>query len=211
MGDTWVICTATVEDKVPPFLTGKGQGWLTAEYAMLPGATNSRTRRESVAGRPTGRSQEIQRLIGRAVRACLDLKAFGERTLLIDCDVLQADGGTRTASINGAFVATALAVQSLQKRGVLATSPIRSAVAAVSVGLKGGDLLVDLDYGEDSSCDVDMNFVMLEEGKIVELQGTAEHGTFSPEDSQRMMLSASAAIGEIIAIQKETLQKAAHA
>jgi ribonuclease PH len=145
------------------------------------------------------------------VRACLDLKAFGERTLLIDCDVLQADGGTRTASINGAFVATALAVQSLQKRGVIATSPIRSAVAAVSVGLKGGDLLVDLDYGEDSSCDVDMNFVMLEEGRIVELQGTAEHGTFSPEDSQRMVKSASAAIVEIIAIQKETLQKAAHA
>ncbi|MFH1018770.1 MAG: ribonuclease PH [Pseudomonadota bacterium] len=210
MGNTWVICSATVENKVPPWLEHKEQGWLTAEYSMLPCATNTRTRRESTVGRPAGRSQEIQRIIGRALRSCLDLKALGERTILIDCDVLQADGGTRTASINGAFVALASAVQSLQRKGTIASSPVRSAVAAVSVGLKGSEILVDLDYDEDSTCDVDMNIVMLEEGKIVEMQGTAERGSFSSGESQRMVQHASEAISEIMKAQKEILKKAAH-
>ncbi len=210
MGDTWVVCGATVDDRVPPWLEHKGQGWLTAEYSMLPCATNTRTRRESTVGRPTGRSQEIQRLIGRALRACLDMKSLGERTILIDCDVLQADGGTRTASINGAFVALALAVKSLQQKGKIASSPIRSAVAAVSVGLKENEVLVDLDYKEDSTCDVDMNVVMLQDGRIVEMQGTAERGTFSPADSQRMVQSASEAITEVINAQREVLNGPAH-
>jgi ribonuclease PH len=205
MGDTWVLCTATVEEKVPPFLTGKGKGWVTAEYSMLPRATDVRTRRESTSGRPNGRSQEIQRLIGRALRACVDTKALGERTLTIDCDVLQADGGTRTTAINGAFVALALAIRKLQERGTIATSPIKSAVAAVSVGIVNGELRVDLDYREDSGCDVDMNVVMLEGERIVELQGTAEKEPFSPKDAERMLAAASKAVQEIFAIQRDTL------
>ena len=208
MGDTWVVCTASVEESVPPFLEGKGKGWLTAEYAMLPGAGRGRTRRESTSGRPSGRSQEIQRLIGRSLRSAVDTSALGERTIAIDCDVLQADGGTRTASINGGFVALILAVRSLQKRGILAKNPIRSPVAGISVGLKNGNILVDLDYVEDSSCDVDMNFVMLEGGKLVEVQGTAEGAPFTAADSQKMLEHASRAIDRIIALQRTTLEAA---
>ncbi len=205
MGNTWVMCTASVEHSVPPWLQNKNQGWVTAEYSMLPAATHSRTKREAVRGKQSGRTQEIQRLIGRALRACIDLTALGERTILIDCDVIQADGGTRTASINGAFVALALAVQKLQKNKAIATSPIKSAVAAISLGLKSGKVLVDLDYEQDSKCDVDMNFVMLEESRIVELQGTAEHAWFSAEEAQNMLAEASKAIEHIIQQQKEAL------
>jgi len=205
MGDTLVLCNASIEEKVPPFLDGKGKGWITAEYSMLPRSTNIRTRREASAGKLSGRTQEIQRLIGRSIRACINLKALGERTITLDCDVLQADGGTRCASINGAFVAMTLAVQKLQKKGTLASSPIKSAIAAISVGIKKGEILVDLDYKMDSTCDVDMNIVQLEGGKLVELQGTAEGDTFSLDESTRMIQKATMAIEEIIALQKEVL------
>ena len=211
MGETKVICTASVDETVPPFLEGRKKGWITAEYSMLPRSTHSRTRRDSSTGRPNGRSQEIQRLIGRALRACIDTSILGERTILIDCDVLQADGGTRTASINGGFVALALAVQWLQKQGKITASPLKSAVAAVSVGLKQGELLVDLDYNEDSSCDVDMNFVMLEGLRIVEMQGTAEGSSFSAEESQKMLKHASQAIERIITLQRNILTPPARA
>ena len=206
-GETWVICTASIEERVPPFLEGKNKGWVTAEYAMLPRATSSRTRRESKTGKQGGRTQEIQRLIGRALRACIDLKALGPRTITLDCDVLQADGGTRTASINGAFVALALAVRHLQEKKTISTSPIKSAVAAISVGMKNGDVLVDLDYKEDSSCDVDMNFVMLEGDKIVEMQGTAEGEAFSSKDAQQMLEGAQTAIAKIMEAQKKLLEQ----
>jgi ribonuclease PH len=206
MGQTWVIATASIEEKVPPFLEGKGSGWVTAEYAMLPRATHSRTRRESVGGRPNGRSQEIQRLIGRALRAAVNLKAIGERTITIDCDVIQADGGTRVASINGGFVALALAIRWLQQKGKIATSPIKSATAGVSLGMKGGEILLDLDYNEDSKCDVDMNVVMLAKGEIVEMQGTAEGATFTMKDSQKMLERASLAIERIMEAQQKVLQ-----
>ena len=208
MGETWVLCAATVEESVPPFLDGKNRGWVTAEYSMLPRATHTRKRRDITTGRINGRTQEIQRLIGRALRSAVDMKALGERTIVVDCDVIQADGGTRTASINGGFVALALAIQKLQKKGKIATSPIQSAVAAVSIGLKKGETLVDLDYGEDSSCDVDMNFVMLENNRIVELQGTAENSSFSPEESQKMLADAGRTIKKIIGIQRAVLEKA---
>ncbi len=209
MGKTWVLCTACIEENVPPFLEGKNTGWVTAEYAMLPGATHTRTRRESTQGKQQGRSQEIQRLIGRALRACINTKALGPRSIFVDCDVLQADGGTRTAAINGAFVALAMAVQVLQKKGVIASSPIHSAVAAVSVGMKNGEVMVDLDYGEDSNCDVDMNFVMLNNHRIVEMQGTAERNSFTAEDSQTMLKAAGHAIGRILELQKSTLERSA--
>jgi ribonuclease PH len=205
MGDTWVITTASIEEKVPPFLEGKGSGWVTAEYSMLPRATHTRSRRDSTSGRPTGRSQEIQRLIGRALRAALDVKLLGERTITIDCDVIQADGGTRIASINGAFISLALAVRWLQKNGKIATSPIKSAVAGVSLGLKKDEILLDLDYNEDSSCDVDMNVVMLENQRIVEMQGTAEGATFTAEQSQEMLQRAAVAIDRIMNAQRAAL------
>ncbi|MFH1262706.1 MAG: ribonuclease PH [Pseudomonadota bacterium] len=205
MGETWVITTASVEEKVPPWLERKGSGWVTAEYAMLPRATNSRTRREGAAGKQTGRTQEIQRLIGRALRAAVDLKALGERTITIDCDVIQADGGTRIASINGGFVSLALAIAWLQKKEKIATSPIKSAVAGISLGLKKGNFLVDPDYNEDSTCDVDLNVVMLEKGKIVELQGTAEGATFTAEESNQMVRQASHAIERIFDAQYSAL------
>lgn len=207
MGETWVLATASVEEKVPPFLLGKGSGWVTAEYAMLPRATHSRSRRESSAGRPNGRSQEIQRLIGRALRASIDLKALGERTITIDCDVIQADGGTRTAAINGGFVALALAVRWLQQKGKIATSPIKSAVAGVSIGRRKEKLLLDLDYNEDSQCDVDLNVVMLAKGEIVEMQGTAEKATFSIDNSHEMLKIAAAGIEQIMTTQTEVLQR----
>jgi len=185
MGETWVITTASIEEKVPPFLEGKGSGWVTAEYAMLPRATHTRSRRESSTGRPTGRSHEIQRLIGRALRAALNLKGLGERTITIDCDVIQADGERGSRRLTAVFLCLALAVQRLQKTGKIGTSPIKSAVAGVSLGLKDGEILLDLDYKEDSSCDVDMNIVMLEGGRIVELQGTAEQSHVTAEGIPR--------------------------
>ena len=175
-GRTRVLCAVSVEDGVPPFLRGAGQGWVTAEYSMLPRSTNTRTRRETT---PRGRTQEIQRLIGRSLRASVDMKALGERTLTADCDVLQADGGTRTAAITGAYVAVRLAAATLMKRGDLSASPVGRAVAATSVGIVDGRALLDLDYAEDHAADVDFNVVMTDEGEFVEVQGTAESGSFS--------------------------------
>jgi ribonuclease PH len=173
-GDTHVLCSASIEESVPSFLKGKGQGWVTAEYGMLPRSTSSRMPREAAKGKQSGRTQEIQRLIGRSLRAIIDLKKLGERTIHIDCDVIQADGGTRTASISGAYVALYDAIQTLIKSKKIMSSPLIDSIAAISVGIKGGEVLLDLDYVEDSSCDTDMNIVMTGEGKFVEIQGTAE-------------------------------------
>ena len=178
-GNTKVICTASIDESVPPFLRGKNQGWVTAEYGMLPASTASRMRREAAQGKQSGRTQEIQRLIGRSLRAAVDLSRLGERQILIDCDVIQADGGTRTASITGAYVALHLAVGKLLAAGKLAHNPIREAVAAVSLGIVGGVPLLDLDYLEDSGCDSDINLVMTASGNIIEIQGTAEGAAFS--------------------------------
>src|SRR5208282_1252060 len=177
-GDTRVLCTASIEDGVPGFLRGKGQGWITAEYGMLPRATHTRSAREAARGKQSGRTQEIQRLIGRSLRAVVDLAALGERTVTLDCDVLQADGGTRTASITGAYVALADACEALIRRRVLSASPLHGQVAAVSVGIVGGKTLLDLDYGEDSEAETDMNVVMNTAGAFVEVQGTAEGHPF---------------------------------
>ena len=177
-GDTRVICTASVEESVPGFLKGKGRGWVTAEYGMLPRSTGSRMRREAAVGKQSGRTQEIQRLIGRSLRAVIDLEKLGERQILIDCDVIQADGGTRTASITGAYVALADAISRLMAQGKLAENPLRDQVAAVSVGMVGGRALLDLDYPEDSGCETDMNVVMTGSGRFVEIQGTAEGEPF---------------------------------
>ena len=183
LGDTWVLCAASIEKSVPPFLVGKGQGWLTAEYAMLPRATHTRSKRD-----PGGRGKEIQRLIGRALRAAVDLKALGERTIAVDCDVLCADGGTRCASITGAWVAVALAIERLVKQGVLADArALQPPVAAVSVGIVGGEVVCDLPYVEDSKADVDMNVVMTESGALIEVQGTAEHAAFSRAQMDAML------------------------
>ena len=204
-GDTRVICTASVEDGVPAFLKGRGQGWVTAEYGMLPRSTHTRTDREAARGRQSGRTQEIQRLIGRSLRAVTDLQALGERTVKIDCDVIQADGGTRTASVTGAFVALYDAVSNLQERGAPAASPILDFVAAVSVGLFEGVPVLDLDYAEDSRCDTDMNVVMTGSGGFVEVQGTAEGRPFSAEQMQSLMALARQGIAQLIAKQKEAL------
>ncbi|MFZ5557280.1 MAG: ribonuclease PH [Pseudomonadota bacterium] len=206
-GDTQVVCTASIEDKVPPFLKGQGQGWLTAEYGMLPRSTGTRMEREAARGKQSGRTQEIQRLIGRALRAVVDLKALGERTLKIDCDVLQADGGTRTASITGAFVAVADAVAFLQSRQILDASPIRDHVAAVSVGIYQGVPVLDLDYLEDSGCDTDMNVVMTGSGGLVEVQGTAEGHPFTRAELDAMLALAQQGIGELVAAQKQALAR----
>ncbi len=205
-GDTKVLCTVSVEDKVPPFLKGKGQGWLTAEYGMLPRATNTRSDREAARGKQSGRTQEIQRLIGRALRAVVDLKALGERTLQIDCDVIQADGGTRTASITGAFVAVHDAVNYLLDKQLLAASPIRDSVAAVSVGVCQGVPVLDLDYPEDSGCDTDMNVVMTGSGGLIEVQGTAEGAPFSRAEMNAMLDLAQQGIQQLIAAQKAALK-----
>ena len=173
-GDTWVLCTASVEEKVPPFLRGKGQGWVTAEYGMLPRATHTRGQREAARGKQSGRTQEIQRLIGRSLRAVVDMAALGERQILIDCDVIQADGGTRTASITGAFVALALALEKLRERDAIRTIPLTDYVAAISVGIVDGEPLLDLAYEDDSRADVDMNIVKTGDGRFIEVQGTAE-------------------------------------
>jgi ribonuclease PH len=205
-GDTKVVCTVSIDDKVPPFLRGKGQGWLTAEYGMLPRATNTRSDREAARGRQSGRTQEIQRLIGRALRAVVDLSRLGERTLQIDCDVIQADGGTRTASITGAFVAVHEAVGSLLAKKLIAVSPIRDFVAAVSVGVYQGAPVLDLDYDEDSACDTDMNIVMTGSSGLVEVQGTAEGKPFSRAEMDAMLDLAQKGIAQLIAAQKAALK-----
>lgn len=199
-GNTHVLCTASVEEKVPEWMKGKGTGWVTAEYSMLPRATHTRSKRDRE--KVSGRTQEIQRLIGRALRGMVDLKALGERSIFIDCDVLQADGGTRTASISGACVALIEALNGLEKQGKIRTRAWTDTVAAVSVGMKGGELLVDLDYNEDSSCDVDMNVVATGSGKLVEVQGTAERDPFSKEQLDVMLGGALNALEQIRKIQK---------
>jgi ribonuclease PH len=204
-GDTRVLCTASVEEGVPGFLKGRAQGWVTAEYGMLPRSTHTRTDREAARGKQSGRTQEIQRLIGRSLRAVTDLQALGERTVKLDCDVIQADGGTRTASVTGAFVALYDAVTKLQERGALGASPIRDFVAAVSVGLYEGVPMLDLDYAEDSRCDTDMNVVMTGSGTFVEVQGTAEGRPFSAEQMQALIALAQQGIARLIGRQKEAL------
>jgi ribonuclease PH len=204
-GDTRVLCTASVEEKVPGFLRGRGQGWVTAEYGMLPRATNTRTDREAARGKQSGRTQEIQRLIGRSLRAVTDMGKLGERTIQIDCDVIQADGGTRTAGITGAFVALYDAIALLMQRGLVAESPVRDFVAAVSVGMVGGAPVLDLDYAEDSTCDTDMNVVMTGSGGFVEVQGTAEGAPFSQAEMDALMGLAQTGILELIAKQKDAL------
>ncbi|QBJ77462.1 ribonuclease PH [Aquitalea sp. USM4] len=204
-GDTKVICTASVEESVPGFLKGKGKGWVTAEYGMLPRSTGSRMRRESAAGKQSGRTQEIQRLIGRSLRAVVDMEKLGERQIQIDCDVIQADGGTRTASITGAFVALHDAISCLIAQGKLTQSPLRDFVAAISVGIHQGEVVLDLDYLEDSDCETDMNVVMTGNGRFVEVQGTAEGEPFSEEEMAAMMRLAKKGISELIALQRQAL------
>ncbi|MGB9109668.1 MAG: ribonuclease PH [Telluria sp.] len=204
-GDTKVICTASIEDKVPGFLKGKGQGWMTAEYGMLPRSTHTRMDREAARGKQSGRTQEIQRLIGRSLRAAFDLEAFGERTLHLDCDVIQADGGTRTASITGAMVAAYDAFNALVGRGAIASVPVTQFVAAVSVGVYKGMPVLDLDYIEDSNCDTDMNVVMTDLGHFVEVQGTAEGAAFSRAGMNRLLDLAEHGIRELVTVQKQAL------
>jgi ribonuclease PH len=206
-GDTKVLCTASVEERVPPHKRGSGEGWVTAEYGMLPRATHTRSDREAARGKQSGRTQEIQRLIGRSMRSVFDLAALGERTLCLDCDVLQADGGTRTAAITGAYVAAHDAVSWLLKHGRIAASPIRDAVAAVSVGIVKGTPLLDLEYVEDSACDTDMNVVMTGAGGFVEVQGTAEGAPFSRAEMQALLALAGKGIGELVAAQKAALAR----
>jgi len=205
-GDTRVLCTASVENRVPGFLRGKGEGWVTAEYGMLPRATGSRTDREASRGKQGGRTLEIQRLIGRSLRACVDRKALGERTITLDCDVLQADGGTRTAAITGAYVALHDAVNWLLARNDIKASPLHGAVAAVSVGIHNGVPVLDLDYVEDSSCDTDMNVVMNDGGGIIEIQGTAEGHAFRREELDALVDLANAGIGELFQHQRQALE-----
>jgi len=206
-GDTRVLCTATVEEKVPGFLRGKGQGWLTAEYGMLPRSTGSRMRRESASGKQGGRTMEIQRLIGRSLRAAVDMKALGEHTITIDCDVLQADGGTRTASITGGFVALADAVQYMLDKKLIKTSPITAHIASVSVGIYDDMPVTDLDYIEDSNCETDMNLVMNSEGGFIEIQGTAEGKTFSSDELNAMLELGKDSINQLIEYQKQALNE----
>ena len=205
MGDTRVLCTASVEERIPPWLRGKGEGWVTAEYGMLPRATSDRTQREAARGGQGGRTMEIQRLIGRSLRACVDRVALGERVITMDCDVLQADGGTRTASITGAYVALVDAVNALMQRGLLKRNPIHGEVAAVSVGVYQGVPVLDLDYAEDSRCDTDMNVVMNDGGGFIELQGTAEGHAFRREELDALLTLAQKGIGELIEAQRIAL------
>jgi len=202
-GSTRVLCTASVDKGVPPFLRGKGQGWVTAEYGMLPRSTHTRMRREAAAGKQGGRTIEIQRLIGRSLRSIVDMKKLGERTIWLDCDVIQADGGTRTASITGAYVALADACKFLVKKRLLKELPMNDFVAAVSCGIVGGKALLDLDYVEDSGCETDMNFVMTGTGQFVEVQGTAEEKPFTRDQFNEMAELAEKGIGELIAIQRK--------
>ena len=207
-GDTRVLCTASVEDRVPQFLRGKGEGWVTAEYGMLPRATKERTQREATRGGQGGRTMEIQRLIGRSLRACVDRVALGERTVTLDCDVLQADGGTRTAAITGAYVALVDAVNSVLDRGALKKNPILGAVAAVSVGVYRGVPVLDLDYPEDSACDTDLNVVMNDGGGFIELQGTAEGHAFRRDELDALLGLAQKGISELLHLQREALVRA---
>ncbi len=204
-GETRVICTASVEERVPPFLKGKGQGWVTAEYGMLPRATHTRSPREAARGAQSGRTQEIQRLIGRSLRACADLAALGERTITIDCDVIQADGGTRTAAITGGFVALADAVRTLLERRSLKKNPLHGQIASVSVGIWRGTPVLDLDYAEDSEAETDMNVVMNDAGAYIEVQGTAEGHAFRAEELDAMLALARAGIAELIGHQRAAL------
>jgi ribonuclease PH len=205
VGDTKVVCTASVEERVPPFLKGKGEGWITCEYGMLPRATTTRTQREASKGAPSGRTHEIQRLIGRSLRSVIDLTALGERTLWIDCDVIQADGGTRTASITGAFVAVVDALRHLKGQGAFVDLPVVDFVAATSVGRLGGEILLDLAYEEDSKAEVDMNVVKTGRGLFVEIQGTAERTPFSDEEMKKLLAAAEKGIQELIGEQKKAL------
>lgn len=205
-GDTKVLVTATVEESVPPFLKGKGQGWVTAEYGMLPRSTNSRMKREAAQGKQSGRTQEIQRLIGRSLRAVVDLKALGERQIILDCDVIQADGGTRTASITGAWVALSDAVKTLLDKGLLTQSPIIDHVAAISVGIFENQAVLDLDYPEDSNCETDMNVVMTGKGHFVEVQGTAEGVAFSRAEMNALLDLAESGIRDLIQMQTVAIQ-----
>jgi len=205
-GDTKVLVTASVEERVPPFLRGKGEGWVTAEYGMLPRATHTRGSREAAKGKQSGRTQEIQRLIGRSLRAVCDMKAMGERQIVIDCDVIQADGGTRTASISGAWVALRLAVNGLMAAGKLSADPIRQKVAAVSCGIYQGTPVLDLDYPEDSAADADANFVLLENGHIAEVQATAEHATYDEEALLRLLRLARIGCTDIFRAQGEAVK-----
>jgi len=207
LGETQVICTASVEDGVPAFQKGSGRGWITSEYAMIPRATSARTPRESARGRQSGRTMEIQRLIGRSLRAVVDLQALGERTVWIDCDVIRADGGTRTASISGALVALGLAIQKLQGQRGLKKNPLKDYLAAISVGIVGDEMLLDLSFAEDSSADVDMNVVMTGAGNLVEAQATAEGRTFSVEELNKLIELARPAIARVIEAQKSILKK----
>jgi ribonuclease PH len=206
MGHTRVLCTASVEEKVPGFLKGKGSGWVTAEYGMLPRATHTRGSREAATGKQSGRTQEIQRLIGRSLRAVTDMAALGERQITLDCDVLQADGGTRCASITGAMVALADAVAGLRASGALAKDPLRDFVAAVSVGIVNGEPVLDLDYAEDSGCDTDMNVVMTGSGRFVEIQGTAEGEPFTKEEMSKLIDLASNGIARLVEMQRAALK-----
>jgi len=207
-GRTRVLCTVCEEATVPRFLQGAGRGWVTAEYAMLPGATDTRSQRDSARGRPSGRSQEIQRLIGRSLRGVADLAALGERTLWIDCDVLQADGGTRCASITGAYTALALATRRLLRRGDIERDPLRDSVAAMSVGIVGGEIVLDLPYAEDSTAEVDMNIVATGRGRFIEVQGTAEQGSFSPEQLAALTALALAGIQRLGEFQRAAIEAA---
>jgi ribonuclease PH len=206
LGETQVICTASVDDGVPSFQKGSGRGWITGEYAMIPRATNSRTPRESTRGRQSGRTMEIQRLIGRSLRAVVDMEALGERTVWIDCDVIRADGGTRTASVTGSLVALGLAIQKLQAQRALKVNPLKDYLAAISVGIVGEEMLLDLSYAEDSSAEVDMNVVMTGAGKLVEAQATAEGRTFSVDDLNKLIELARPAISHLIEVQKSILK-----
>ena len=207
VGHTHVLCTASVEEKVPPFLKGKASGWVTAEYGMLPRATHTRGQREAASGKQSGRTHEIQRLIGRSLRSVTDLAKLGERQVTIDCDVLQADGGTRCASITGAMVALADACTWLRAQGMVHADPLRDFVAAVSVGVVNGEPVLDLDYDEDSGCETDMNVVMTGAGRFVEVQGTAEGAPFSREEMSRMLDLATKGIGELVAAQRAALEE----
>jgi len=205
-GDTRVLCTASVEDKLPPFLRGKGQGWVTAEYGMLPRATGDRMRREAAQGKQSGRTQEIQRLIGRSLRAVVDLVALGEKQITLDCDVIQADGGTRTAAITGSWIALHDALKWMEARQMFERNPLRDHVAAISCGIHKGAVVLDLDYDEDSSAETDANFVLTGKGGIVEVQGTAEGEPFSEARFLELMALARAGIGELVALQKQAVQ-----
>ena len=206
-GNTKVICTASVSDKVPPFLRNTGKGWITAEYSMLPRATEERNQRESAKGKLTGRTMEIQRLIGRALRACIDLDKIGERTITIDCDVIQADGGTRTASITGGYIALHMAIERMVRDGVLAENPLKSKIAAISVGIVAGTPMLDLKYSEDSAAEVDMNVIMTDKGEYVEVQGTGEEATYSRAQLNILLDLAEKGINELFEIQEKTLEE----